>query len=259
MKLMNKDEFIAYELKFYFMKNKLKEGEKLPSERDLAEQFGVQRATVRSAYKLLEDEGIIECRERSGNYIAHRRMISNLDRIRSFSEKLEKMGAQTRSRLLAFERVEVDKELNKSIKLPLGTPLFKITRIRMVVEEDRAVPITIEYSYIPESKAPKLMRFDLEDNSLFDILIQEYHHIPKKQELTVGIVYADENEAKALNADFRLHISGTLFGALYSLVSIFCGCFRLIAYTGFRCHCNVLILVSFGRIPLSFCCQCSQR
>ena len=45
MKLMNKDEFIAYELKFYFMKNKLKEGEKLPSERDLAEQFGVQRAT----------------------------------------------------------------------------------------------------------------------------------------------------------------------------------------------------------------------
>ena len=40
MKLMNKDEFIAYELKFYFMKNKLKEGEKLPSERDLAEQFG---------------------------------------------------------------------------------------------------------------------------------------------------------------------------------------------------------------------------
>lgn len=135
------------------------------------------------------------------NYIAHRRMISNLDRIRSFSEKLEKMGAQTRSRLLAFERVEVDKELNKSIKLPLGTPLFKITRIRMVVEEDRAVPITIEYSYIPESKAPKLMRFDLEDNSLFDILIQEYHHIPKKQELTVGIVYADENEAKALNVD----------------------------------------------------------
>ena len=63
MKLMNKDEFIAYELKFYFMKNKLKEGEKLPSERDLAEQFGVQRATVRSAYKLLEDEGIIECRQ----------------------------------------------------------------------------------------------------------------------------------------------------------------------------------------------------
>ena len=36
MKLMNEDEFIAYELKFYFMKNKLKEGEKLPSERDLA-------------------------------------------------------------------------------------------------------------------------------------------------------------------------------------------------------------------------------
>ena len=40
MKLMNKDEFIAYELKFYFMKNKLKEGDKLPSERLSDDSFG---------------------------------------------------------------------------------------------------------------------------------------------------------------------------------------------------------------------------
>lgn len=201
MKLMNKDEFIANELKFYFLKNDLKAGEKLPSERDLAKQFEVQRATVRSAYKLLEDEGIIECRERSGNYIAHRRMKSDLDRIRSFSENFEKIGVQTKSKLMAFERVEVDKELNKHIKLPIGTSLFKITRVRMVIQDGKNVPITIEYAYIPEVKAPKLMRFDLEENSLFDILIREYRHIPKKQELTVSIIYADENESKVLNTD----------------------------------------------------------
>ena len=34
MKLLHKDEFIANEIKFYFIKNKIKEGEKLPSERD---------------------------------------------------------------------------------------------------------------------------------------------------------------------------------------------------------------------------------
>ena len=37
MKLFNKDEFIANEIKFYLLKNKTKEGEKLPSERELAE------------------------------------------------------------------------------------------------------------------------------------------------------------------------------------------------------------------------------
>ena len=30
MKLFNKDEFIANEIKFYLLKNKTKEGEKLP-------------------------------------------------------------------------------------------------------------------------------------------------------------------------------------------------------------------------------------
>ena len=35
----------------------------------MAEQYGVQRATVRDAYHILEREGIIEIRERSGRYI----------------------------------------------------------------------------------------------------------------------------------------------------------------------------------------------
>lgn len=59
MKLLNKDEFIANEIKYYFIKNNIKEGDKLPSERELADVFGVQRATVRAAYNILEEEGII--------------------------------------------------------------------------------------------------------------------------------------------------------------------------------------------------------
>ena len=46
MKLLNKDEFLANELKFYFIQEKLKEGDKLPSERELAEKYGVQRVTI---------------------------------------------------------------------------------------------------------------------------------------------------------------------------------------------------------------------
>lgn len=38
MKLLNKDELIANELKLYFIKNNIKEGEKFPSEREIAEK-----------------------------------------------------------------------------------------------------------------------------------------------------------------------------------------------------------------------------
>ena len=55
MKLLNKDEFIANEIRYMFIERKYKEGDKLPSERELAEQFGVQRATIREAYQILEE------------------------------------------------------------------------------------------------------------------------------------------------------------------------------------------------------------
>lgn len=46
-----------------------KAGEKLPSKRALAQQFGVSINTVEAAYRQLESEGYIEARPRSGFYV----------------------------------------------------------------------------------------------------------------------------------------------------------------------------------------------
>ncbi|MFC2366000.1 MAG: GntR family transcriptional regulator, partial [Streptococcus mutans] len=45
-------------------------GDRLPSERDLAERFEVSRMTLRQAITLLVEEGILERRVGSGTYIA---------------------------------------------------------------------------------------------------------------------------------------------------------------------------------------------
>lgn len=51
--------------------NELLPGERLKSENELAAGFGMSRQTVRHALGILEQEGIIECRQGSGNYIAN--------------------------------------------------------------------------------------------------------------------------------------------------------------------------------------------
>lgn len=201
VKLFKKDEFLADELKYYFIKNKIQPGMKLPSERELAEQYGVQRATVRSAYRMLEEEGIIEIQERSGRYMGHERIVTDLRQIKSFSEKLNHIGIRTENKLLAFELIEVDKQLSGKIKLPIGTSLNKITRVRKVWWKEELLPILIEYAYVPESIADKLIKYDLEENSLFDILRNGYGRIPKREEQVIEIVYADEFEAKTLKVD----------------------------------------------------------
>jgi len=48
----------------------LRPGGRLPSTREIAEEFDVAPRTVMSAYRLLEAEGLVELRERSGIYVA---------------------------------------------------------------------------------------------------------------------------------------------------------------------------------------------
>jgi GntR family transcriptional repressor for pyruvate dehydrogenase complex len=44
-------------------------GSRLPSERDMAQEFGVSRATIRQAILALEARGLLEVRDRSGAYV----------------------------------------------------------------------------------------------------------------------------------------------------------------------------------------------
>lgn len=48
----------------------LKEGRKLPSERDLAEALGVSRPKLREALQILEERGLVNVRHGEGTYIA---------------------------------------------------------------------------------------------------------------------------------------------------------------------------------------------
>src|SRR3954463_12303314 len=53
---------IADQIRQAIVTGKLNEGERLPPERELAEQFGVSRVTVRDALRALEAMGLIEVR-----------------------------------------------------------------------------------------------------------------------------------------------------------------------------------------------------
>lgn len=52
------------------MQGRLKSGDKLPSEPELAERFGVSRTVVREAVKALREKGLLEIMPGKGTYIA---------------------------------------------------------------------------------------------------------------------------------------------------------------------------------------------
>lgn len=62
-------EEIVEQLKDMISRDELKPGEKLPSERDMAESLGVSRASVREALTTLEAMGILDVRPGDGTFV----------------------------------------------------------------------------------------------------------------------------------------------------------------------------------------------
>ncbi len=58
-------EDIAEQIKQAILSEQLNDGDRLPSERDLAEQFQVGRVTIREAMRMLETMGLVEIRKGS--------------------------------------------------------------------------------------------------------------------------------------------------------------------------------------------------
>lgn len=52
-----------------FVQGELRPGDRLPSERELAEQFGVSRTAVREAVKALQEKRLVEVRPGKGTYV----------------------------------------------------------------------------------------------------------------------------------------------------------------------------------------------
>lgn len=71
-------EVVAAALAQAIADGKYKPGQRLPSERDLAEQFKVSRPTVREAVIALDMQGLIEARHGSGIYVTASRPVGQM-------------------------------------------------------------------------------------------------------------------------------------------------------------------------------------
>ena len=171
-------------------------GSRLPSERDLATRFGVQRLTVRAALKRLEREGRIVSIGGSGHYVAERKIERNLASFQSLTEAIGESGRELSSRLVAWDRVEADKRLGQRLGVPLGEALHRIRRLRFA---DR-IPLTLETSWIPLRLAPELEGADLETGSLYAALeARGVRLVSARQEILMA--FASEDEADLLEVE----------------------------------------------------------
>lgn len=155
-------------LKEAIQQGELKPGEKIPSERELEETYGVSRMTARRALVELCNEGLVYREQGRGTFVTDLKYSQNLFRLTSFTEESEHQNLSPGARVLDQKLVQ-----NEHVCAQMGVspePLICIRRIRTINDE----PVAIEASYIRASLCPGLETADLNNVSLYSYLSNQY-------------------------------------------------------------------------------------
>lgn len=127
----------------------LRVGDRLPSERELSDSWNVARMTVRRALDEFLMEGVIERRHGSGTFVAPRPFVKALG-LTSFSEDMKERGLVPGSRLISLATIEADSQVAKQLRIAVGTPVYRFTRLRLGSGE----PLAVETVWIRTSLVP---------------------------------------------------------------------------------------------------------
>ncbi|UOB20551.1 GntR family transcriptional regulator [Macrococcus armenti] len=186
---------IAEKIRNNIDNGELQVGDKLPSERKLCELYDVSRITIRQALDLLEDERIIQRKQGIGTYVLPSQYNQILNNLYSFSDEIIKKGDKPSTKMLDIQLVRVNDYIHKKTGLMLNAHVFKLTRLRLANDK----PLVLEYSYIPQSLAPDLDKFNFNKVSLYKTLSNEYQIQIDNAYETLEATILTKEEAELLN------------------------------------------------------------
>lgn len=176
---------IADALRLQIQFDEIKAGENFPSERELAEHYGVSRMTVRQALTPLRKEGLIYHERGVGTFVADRKIDVHTRNLGGFSEEMRRRGLEPSSKILSLRRRNADAQTAENLRIETDAEVFELERLRLA----DAIPLAYEKAFLPVALCPTLDDYNLEKLSLYDVLENrfnvEIHHAEEFLEAAV--------------------------------------------------------------------------
>lgn len=161
------------------------DGERLPSEPRLAEEFAVSRMTVRAALGAIERDGLLHRMPGRGSFARKAPTTRRVAQLVSFHDQAQAAGKTARSRVLGAERRVPTLEEATALGGPAS--VVAITRVRCLDD----LPVAIEHAvFVPELAT--LLDLDLETASAHSA-IRRLGYEPVAGSSTLGARNAGED------------------------------------------------------------------
>ena len=119
-------------------------GARLPSETDLATRFGVARGSIREAFKLLEQDGLIDVRHGLGRFVSAAGGLAvsrPVTMFESVTDMLRARGLEPTTRVLSVERALPSAAERVGLELGDGEEVVRLRRLRVL--DDRLLVLSL--------------------------------------------------------------------------------------------------------------------
>jgi GntR family histidine utilization transcriptional repressor len=168
-------------------------GVRLPSERELVQEFGCARMTVHRALRELEAEGLIERRQGSGSYVAELHPISNLLQVRDIHDEIVERGHVHTTQVFSVTREKAAPDVAAALRLRRGSSVYRCKLLHL----ENGVPIQYEDRHVNPALAPDLLTRDFSVVTPSAVL---FEHAPLTEaEQVVEAVIATGEQARLLD------------------------------------------------------------
>lgn len=172
-------------------------GEKLPTETDLCEIYGVSRITVRKAVLELVEEGFLVRQQGKGTFVQHPKVKRELIAVNGHSEYMSELGKAPHNKILSFSIQPASKQIAAALCISPESDVLELQRI--LYFDDK--PLALEISHYPLNIFPNLNQHVQDSVSMYEILKSRYHVTPVHNKKLLNLIFANVSEARHLECE----------------------------------------------------------
>lgn len=175
-------------------------GARLPSERELAQEYHISRLTARQALQALIADGLAYSRVGKGTYVSAPKIDNQLQALTSFSEDMHQRGMDPSSVVIHAGLEPVDGVLAEKLQLKPDDQVAVLSRVRLADGE----PLALETAYLVAAMCPNILNgHDFCRESLYQVLRRDYGLALVRAEEVIEARQPHERERQLLELDRR--------------------------------------------------------
>lgn len=175
----------------------LRPGEKLPSENDLCQLFGVSRTTVRQAVNELVISGKLYRVQGKGTFISELSAVKPFYSISGFTSDMRHQGFAPTSRVLVFKPLIPEFAVSQALGLGLEEPAILLKRLRYANNEI----VGLDNVHMPFKRFSDILPVDFSKHSLYKYIQENLNVVPVRSLNFIEAIICDEELAELLQVE----------------------------------------------------------